>query len=124
MVIYLLGTVFVMISLGMNPYINSQGFAKVGMKTVLTGAIANMILDPIFIFFLHMGVRGAALATILSQCLSAAWVLRFLTGQEAELTLDFRGFRPDIPCILEIVKLGISTFCMSFTNGQIGRAHV
>ncbi len=89
------------------------------MKTVLTGAIANMILDPIFIFFLHMGVRGAALATILSQCLSAAWVLRFLTGQEAELTLDFRGFRPDIPCILEIVKLGISTFCMSFTNGLV-----
>ncbi len=119
MVIYLLGTVFVMISLGLNPYINSQGFAKTGMKTVLLGAAANIILDPVFIFFLHMGVRGAALATILSQFLSAVWVLRFLTGKQAELTLDFRGFRPDITCILEIIKLGISTFFMSFTNGLV-----
>ncbi len=119
MVIYLLGTVFVMISLGMNPYINSQGFAKAGMKTVLLGATANIILDPVFIFLLHMGVRGAALATILSQFLSAAWVLRFLTGKQAELTLDFRGFCPDASCICEIVKLGISTFFMSFTNSLV-----
>lgn len=119
MVIYLLGTVFVMISLGMNPYINSQGFAKVGMNTVLLGAAANLLLDPVFIFLLHMGVKGAALATIISQFFSAAWVLRFLTGKQAELTLDFHGFSPDFPCIFEVAKLGVSTFCMAFTNGLV-----
>ena len=137
MTIYLLGTVFVMISLGMNPYINSQGFAKAGMKTVLLGAALNIILDPIFIFLLHLGVKGAALATIISQFFSAVWVLRFLTGKQAELTLDFHGFSPDLSCIWEIAKLGVSTFCMAFTNGlvqivcnstlqifEIGRAHV
>lgn len=119
MAIYLLGTVFVMISLGMNPYINSQGFAKAGMKTVLLGAALNIILDPIFIFLLHMGVKGAALATIISQFFSAVWVLRFLTGKQAELTLDFHGFSPDLSCIWEIAKLGVSTFCMAFTNGLV-----
>ena len=79
MIIYLLGTVFVMISLGMNPYINSQGFAKIGMKTVTLGAVSNLILDPIFIFVFHLGVQGAAIATIISQLFSAIWVLRFLT---------------------------------------------
>ena len=96
-----------MISLGMNPYINSQGFAKAGMKTVLLGAALNIILDPIFIFLLHMGVKGAALATIISQFFSAVWVLRFLTGKQAELTLDFHGFSPDLSCIWEIAKLGV-----------------
>jgi len=119
MLIYLLGTVFVMISLGMNPYINSQGFAKTGMKTVVLGAVSNMILDPIFIFGLHMGVKGAAIATVISQLLSAIWALAFLTGKRAELTLDFRGFKPDFACIGEIAKLGISTFVMSFTNGLV-----
>ena len=87
MVVYMLGTVFVMTSLGMNPYINSQGFAKVGMKTVTLGAISNIILDPIFIFGLHMGVTGAAVATIISQMFSAVWVIKFLTGKKAELSL-------------------------------------
>ena len=87
MVIYLLGTVFVMVSLGMNPYINSQGFARTGMKTVILGAVVNIILDPIFIFVLKMGVKGAAYATIISQLFSALWVLLFLTGKQAELTL-------------------------------------
>lgn len=119
MIIYLLGTVFVMTSLGLNPYINSQGFAKTGMKTVVLGAVSNIILDPIFIFGLHMGVKGAAIATVLSQLLSAAWALAFLTGKKAELTLDFRGFRPDFACIGEIARLGISTFVMSFTNGLV-----
>ena len=72
--IYLLGSVFVMISLGMNSFINSQGFGRIGMMTILVGAITNIILDPIFIFLLHMGVKGAALATIFSQFLSAIWV--------------------------------------------------
>jgi putative MATE family efflux protein len=119
MIIYLLGTVFVMISLGLNPYINSQGFAKVGMKTVTLGAVSNLILDPVFIFGLNLGVRGAAIATIISQLFSAIWVLRFLTGKKAELILNLRGFKPDWSCIFEIAKLGTSTFVMSFTNGLV-----
>lgn len=117
--LYLFGTVFVMISLGMNPYINSQGFARTGMKTVVLGAVSNIILDPILIFGLNMGVRGAALATVISQFLSALWVLCFLTGKQAELKLCFRGFRPDFSCIFEIIKLGFSTFCMAFTNSLV-----
>ena len=78
--IYLMGSIFVMVSLGMNSFINSQGFAKIGMLTILLGAICNIILDPIFIFMLGLGVKGAALATILSQFLSALWVFIFLTG--------------------------------------------
>lgn len=119
MVIYLLGTVFVMISLGMNPYINSQGFARVGMKTVILGSVINIILDPVFIFVLKMGVKGAAYATIISQFFSALWVLFFLTGKRAELTLYFHGFYPDFSCICEMVKLGFSNFCMSFTNSLV-----
>ena len=119
MVIYLLGTVFVMTSLGLNPYINSQGFAKVGMKTVILGAVSNIILDPVFIFALKLGVKGAALATIISQCFSALWVLRFLTGTKAELQLNLKGFHPDFTCICNITKLGVSTFVMSFTNSLV-----
>ena len=86
--IYLLGTVFVMISVGMNPFINSQGFGNMGMLTVLSiGAVLNIILDPVFIFAFHMGVQGAALATILSQFFSALWVMRFLTGKRQVLKL-------------------------------------
>lgn len=116
MIIYLLGTVFVMTSLGLNPYINSQGFARIGMLTVLLGAVANIVFDPIFIFMLDMGVRGAAVATILSQFLSAVWVLRFLTGRKAELTMHFHGFRPDFACIRKITLLGTASFVMSFTD--------
>lgn len=119
MVVYLLGTVCVMISLGMNPYINSQGFAKIGMKTVALGAVSNLILDPIFIFGLKLGVTGAALATILSQMFSAIWVVRFLTGRKAELTLRLRDFKFDMECVFDILKLGSSTFVMSFTNGLV-----
>lgn len=85
--IYLLGSVFVMISLGMNSFINSQGFGRIGMMTILVGAITNIILDPIFIFLLHMGVKGAALATIFSQFLSVIWVLRFLMSNDAILNM-------------------------------------
>lgn len=119
MIIYLVGTIFVMISLGMNPYINSMGFAKVGMLTVLIGAVLNIVLDPIFIFVFHMGVKGAALATILSQFVSALWVLLFLIGEKAELRLSLRGFRPDFKCIKEIVSLGISSFVMAATNSLV-----
>lgn len=119
MIIYLVGTIFVMISLGMNPYINSMGFAKVGMLTVLIGAVLNIVLDPIFIFVFHLGVKGAALATILSQFVSALWVLLFLTGKKAELCLTLRGFHPDFKCIKEIVSLGISSFVMAATNSLV-----
>lgn len=119
MIIYLIGTIFVMISLGMNPYINSQGFAKMGMYTVIIGAIANILLDPFFIFVLKMGVKGAALATIISQFLSAAWVMLFLTGKKIELKLTLQGFRPDFVCIKSIVSLGVSSFVMSATNSLV-----
>ena len=91
--IYLLGSIFVMVGLGMNSFINSQGFGGTGMMTVLLGAIANMILDPIFIFVFGMGVQGAALATIISQGLSAAWIIRFLTGPKTILKLKFSQMR-------------------------------
>lgn len=83
--IYLVGTIAVQIALGMNPFINTQGFAKVGMTTVMIGAVINIVLDPILIFGFNMGVKGAALATILSQTVSAAWVLYFLFGKKAYL---------------------------------------
>lgn len=85
--IYLIGTPFVMISLGLNPFINCQGFGNMGMLTILIGAALNIVLDPIFIFVFHMGVRGAALATILSQFCSAVWVLKFLTGKKVTLRI-------------------------------------
>lgn len=119
MAIYLLGTVFVMISLGMNPYINSQGFAKTGMYTVLLGAVSNLILDPVFIFIFDMGVKGAAFATIISQFLSAVWVLVFLTGKKTDLKLTFHGFRPDFQCIRTMTALGTSNFVMSATNSLV-----
>ena len=119
MVIYLLGTVFVMTSLGLNPYINSQGFAKIGMLTVLLGAVSNIVLDPILIYGFGLGVRGAAIATVISQCLSALWVLRFLTGPKTELALQFRGFHPDWTCIRRIAALGTSSFVMSFTDSLV-----
>ena len=85
--IYVIGTVCVMISLGLNPFISAQGFAKISMMTVLIGAITNIILDPIFIFGLNMGVKGAALATIISQFVSALWVLKFLFGKKTNLRI-------------------------------------
>ncbi|WP_330362566.1 MATE family efflux transporter [[Clostridium] dakarense] len=85
--IYVMGTIFVQISLGMNPFINTQGFTKIGMYTVSIGAIINIILDPIFIFGLDMGVKGAALASIIAQAVSAIWVLKFLIGKKSILKI-------------------------------------
>ena len=119
LLIYLLGTVFVMTTLGLNPYINSQGFARIGMLTVLLGAATNIVLDPVLIFLCGLGVRGAAIATVVSQGFSAAWVLRFLTGPKTELRLRFRGFRPDWACIRRITALGTSSFVMSFTDSLV-----
>lgn len=117
--IYLLGTFFVMITLGMNPFINSQGFGNMGMLTILIGAILNIILDPLFIFVFHMGVKGAAAATILSQMCSAVWVLRFLTGKKAVLRLRREAMRLKWSRIKSIVALGVSGFMMAFTNSLV-----
>ncbi|MHA9739920.1 MATE family efflux transporter [Robinsoniella peoriensis] len=117
--IYLGGSVFVMIGLGMNSFINSQGFGQTGMLTVLLGAITNIILDPIFIFVFGMGVKGAALATIISQCLSAIWVLKFLTGKRAVLRLHLDTMKVKWHRLKEIVGLGLSGFIMSVTNSAV-----
>ena len=119
MSIYLCGTLFVMVSLGMNPFINAQGFGRVGMMTVLLGAAANIALDPVFIFVLHMGVRGAALATVISQGLSAAWVLAFLTGKRAILRLRRGDLRLDSGRTKRIVSLGLSGFFVNMTNSLV-----
>ena len=117
--IYLLGNVFVMMGLGMNSFINSQGFGTIGMMTVLLGAIANILLDPLFIFVFHMGVQGAALATIISQFLSAMWLLAFLTGKKALLRLKPSAMRLSRKRILDITGLGMSGFTMSITNSSV-----
>lgn len=117
--IYLLGTGFMMVSLGLNPFINAQGFGVTGMLTVSIGAILNLILDPVFIFVLDMGVRGAALATILAQMVSAAWVLRFLTGPKAliRLSRDALALRPAL--VGRIVSLGMAGFIVYLTNAAV-----
>lgn len=117
--IYLLGSVFVMVGLGMNSFINSQGFGRVGMMTVLLGAVTNIILDPVFIFLLNMGVQGAALATIISQGLSAAWILRFLVGRRTILRLCLKNMRLEAERVKNIVTLGFSGFTMSITNSLV-----
>ena len=117
--IYLLGNIFVMTGLGMNSFINSQGFGTIGMMTVLLGAVANIILDPIFIFVFHMGVRGAALATIISQFLSAVWILVFLTGKKALLRLKPSAMRLTKKRVKDIIGLGMSGFTMSITNSTV-----
>ena len=117
--IYLLGTVFVMVSVGMNPFINSQGFGNTGMISVLIGAVLNIILDPMFIFVLNLGVRGAAIATIISQFCSAVWVLVFLTGKRAVLHLKWSCMRLQWKRVLRIISLGVSSFIMAFTNSLV-----
>lgn len=112
--IYLLGTVFVLISLGMNPFINTQGFSKIGMGTVLVGAVLNIILDPVFIFVFKMGVQGAAAATVISQFFSALWVICFLTGPSAPLRLQ--RLRLERTLVLQILRLGVTGFVFKLTN--------
>ena len=114
--IYLLGTLFSMISTGMNGYINAQGFPRVGMCTTVLGAVCNIILDPIFIFGLDMGVSGAALATVISQFVSAVWVLRFLTGRKISVPLSRRNITIRKDITKDICKLGTASFIMQGTN--------
>ena len=117
--IYLCGTLFVMISLGMNPFINSQGFGRIGMLTVILGAAVNIVLDPIFIFLLHMGAGGAALATVIAQGCSAAWVLKFLLGKKAILRLKWENLRLGARRVRRIIALGLSGFFMNMTNSLV-----
>lgn len=117
--IYLYGTLFVMIGLGMNSFINSQGFGRTGMFTVVIGAVLNLVLDPIFIFGLNMGVKGAALATIISQAVSALWVMQFLTGSRAILRLRLSSMRLKTARVLKILSLGVSSFVMAMTNSLV-----
>ena len=119
MTIYLLGTIFVMISLGMNPFINAQGFGRMGMMTVALGAAINLVLDPIFIFLFDMGVKGAALATVIAQGASAAWVLKFLTGRHATLRLRPACLRLESARVKRILSLGLSGFFMNMTNSLV-----
>ena len=114
--IYLIGTVGNMIGVGMNYYINSQGFARVGMTSVMIGAILNMVLDPIFIFGLHMGIRGAAIATIISQYATAIFVMAFLLGKKSLLKLSIEKMKLQGRIVKEITSLGLTGFIMQGTN--------
>lgn len=114
--IYLFGIIFSMISVGMNGFINAEGFPRTGMLTTMIGAVLNLLLDPIFIFGFHMGVSGAALATVLSQIVSCVWVLVFLTGKKAIIPLKKQTFHLQPALIKEITALGISGFIMQGTN--------
>lgn len=117
--IYLLGSIFVMISLGLNSFINAQGFAKTGMATVAIGAVLNVILDPVFIFIFHMGVKGAALATVLSQFAAAVWTFRFLTGPKTIIQLKMSSMKCSFFRIKSISALGTAGFTMSITNSLV-----
>ena len=119
LMIYLAGTVFVMLSLGMNPFINCQGFAATGMMTVLLGAVVNLVLDPVLIYGFHMGVKGAALATVVAQGTSTVWVVAFLTGKKAALRLRPEVMRPAWKLIRRIASLGLSGFAFGITNSVV-----
>ena len=117
--IYAIGTIFVQMTLGMNTFITAQGFAKTGMLSVLIGAVANIILDPVFIFGFDLGVRGAALATILSQAMSCAWVLSFLFGKKTQLKIRRKFLRLEPKIFLPSLALGLSTFVMQASESII-----
>lgn len=117
--IYALGTIFVQLTLGMNAFITAQGFAKTGMLSVLIGAVINIILDPVFIFGFHMGVRGAALATIISQAVSCVWVLVFLFGKKTHLKIKKDNMKLERAIVLPCLALGLSNFVMQASESVI-----
>ena len=117
--IYLIGTVFQMLALGMNSFINSQGFAKIGMFTVLIGAVLNIALDPLFIFTFDMGVEGAALATVISQVVSATWAVGFLLSKKAIIRLTIKNMRVRWAYLKKITALGLSAFVMNMSTGVV-----
>lgn len=118
--IYLIGTLFVEISIGLNTFINTQGRPSIAMWSVVIGAILNILLDPLFIFVFNMGVKGAALATIISQAGSAIWVVSFLISSRASLRLESRYMKPDKKIIGAILALGLSPFIMASTESMVG----
>ena len=118
--IYLIGTLFVEVSVGLNTFINTQGRPGIAMWSVVIGAVLNILLDPLFIFVFDMGVKGAALATIISQAATALWVLLFLTSSRASLRLETRYMKPDRKVIGAILALGASPFIMASTESLVG----
>lgn len=119
MSVYAIGTVFVQLTLGMNAFVTAQGFTKISMISVIVGAVANIILDPIFIYGLDMGVRGAALATVLSQSLSCVWVVAFLCGKKSVLRLKPKNFIPSPKIVLPCIALGSAAFIMQASESVI-----
>lgn len=117
--IFLFGTCFSMFATGMNSFINAQGFPRIGMYTVVIGAVLNLILDPIFIFALHMGVQGAALATVLSQGVSAAWVLLFFMGKNSSYRIQRKYMKLDPALLKDIIGLGMAGFIQQATNSLV-----
>lgn len=118
--IYLIGTLFVQISVGLNTFINTQGRPSIAMWSIIIGAVLNILLDPLFIFVFHWGVKGAAIATIISQACSACWVMAFLTSRRASLRLERRHMKPDRKVIGAILALGASPFIMASTESLVG----
>lgn len=117
--IYIIGTLFVQLSLGLNAFITTQGFSKISMKTVLIGAVLNIILDPIMIFYFKLGVKGAAIATVISQTVSALWVLFFLTGKKTILKLKLKNLKIEGKILLSAMALGVSPFIMQSTESLL-----
>ena len=117
--IYAFGTLFVQLTLGMNAFITAQGFTTISMVSVLIGAICNITLDPIFIFAFHMGVKGAALATVISQAISTVWVVLFLCGKKTQLHLRKKYMRLESKVIIPCVTLGLATFIMQASESVI-----
>lgn len=118
--IYLLGTVFVQLAVGLNPFINTQGRPRIAMASVVIGAVFNIVLDPLFIFTFNMGVKGAAVATVISQAVCAVWVVGFLLSEKATMRLHWKNIRPESHIMLAILGLGISPFIMSSTESLVG----
>lgn len=117
--IYLFGTVCVQISLGMNSFISAQGFTKISMLSVIIGTAVNIVLDPVFIFLFDMGTKGAALATVAAQTVSAIWILSFLCGKKTLLKIRKKNLRPDLSVMTSCLSLGISPFIMNFTESVL-----
>ena len=119
MMIYAAGTIFVQLTLGMNAFISAQGFSRISMLTVIIGAITNIVLDPILIFGFNMGVRGAALATVLSQAVSTVWVLLFLSGKKSQLRLHPKYFNINTKILFPALALGVAPFIMQSTESLL-----
>ena len=119
MTIYAVGTIFVQLTLGLNAFISAQGFSKISMLTVVIGAVTNIVLDPIFIFGLNMGVQGAAIATVMSQALSAIWAFWFLSGKNTVLKLKKKNLKINFHILLPCIALGVAPFAMQATESVL-----